>query len=99
MIQATAYLLFAGLIWLIEGFLFSQFLGFGARQTAVAVGVYAVMFGIAFSTLIRAYRVAEAAGDLSRWRYRSVAPMLVVVVGSFVSLPILLLIVVAGKAV
>jgi hypothetical protein len=64
------------------------------------VSVYAVLFAAAVLALRRTARrqpVAGAGDD--HWRLLALAPMLVVVVGSFVSLPLLLAIVALGRLV
>jgi hypothetical protein len=97
-IRAGIYVLAAGVIWLAEGVLFSRLLGFSHVQVALVAVLYVALFGIAVLQLVRsAGRQPTGAGQLSPWRYISVAPMLVVVLGSFVSLPILLLIALIGK--
>jgi hypothetical protein len=97
-IRATAYLVASGAIWVIEGFLFSRLLSFSASQVVLTVALYAAFFLLATGLLLhfsRAFR--EETEILARWRLLSLAPMLVAVVGSFVSLPLLLLIVALGK--
>jgi hypothetical protein len=97
MIRASFYLLAAGAIWFVEGFLFSRFLDFNAVQTGLAVVFYAALFGVVTTQLIRAMRRDIETGDTARWRYLSMAPMVTVILGSFVSLPIVLVIVIIGK--
>jgi hypothetical protein len=97
-IRAGIYVLAAGVIWLAEGFLFSRLLGFSNVQVALVVLMYTALFSIAVLQLLRsARRKGSGASQLSPWRYISLAPMLVVVLGSFVSLPILLVIALLGK--
>ena len=54
-------------------------------------------FGRLFQERGHCYRTAEE--GVALWRLLSLAPMLVVIVGSFASLPILLLIVALGKVI
>jgi hypothetical protein len=97
-IRAGIYVLAAGVIWLAEGFLFSRLLGFSHVQVAAVALMYSALFGVAVLQLLRsARRYSSGASQLSPWRYISLAPMLVIVLGSFVSLPILLLIALIGK--
>ncbi len=98
MIRATLYLLAAGAIWLTEGFLFSRLLSFSPLQVVVLAAMYVVLFCLAVLLLVRfAGRYRPDQSELSPWRYLSLAPMLVVVLGSFVSLPLLLVIALLGK--
>lgn len=98
MIRAILYLLAAGAVWLAEGFLFSYFLRFHLWQTALMAALYAVLFLLAVRLLLDQVRSYERAGtELDVWRYLSLAPILTVVVGSFASLPVLLLIAAVGK--
>jgi hypothetical protein len=65
---------------------------------ALAVALYLCLFAAAAFNLVRfarTYRQSE--GGLAQWQLLSLAPMLVAVVGSFISLPILLFIVALGK--
>jgi hypothetical protein len=87
-------------VWFGEGAVFSWFLHFRAWQVALTAIVYLGLFATATVTLIRfarRYRTAEE--GVALWRLLSLAPMLVVIVGSFASLPILLLIVALGKVI
>lgn len=95
---AYGYLAAAGLVWLAEGFLFSRFLGFLPWQVGVMVVLYLALFGYAVRLLGHGLRTATAEETNSpAWRLVSLAPMLAVIVGSFASLPILLLIAVLGR--
>jgi hypothetical protein len=99
MVRAVVYLGGAGLVWMAEGFIFSQFLGFSAWQIAVMVIMYVGLFSLAVVALLhqrRRYLVRE--GSLPPWRWLSLAPMLTMTVGSFVSLPLLLFILAIGKS-
>lgn len=97
MFRATFYLLLAGSIWFVEGFLFSKFLGFTLLQTTGAAIFYVLVYVAVVRQLTLAFRRDDARGDAARWRYLSLAPMLTVVVGSFASLGVMLLIVMAGQ--
>lgn len=97
MIRATLYLVAAGIVWLVEGSLFSYFLRFALWQTVLMAMIYLALFLIAVRyliTLARQNRDSEA--QVAYWRYLSLAPMLMVVVGSFASLPLLLAILALG---
>lgn len=98
MIRAAIYLLVAGGLWMAEGFLFSRLLGFAPWQVAIMVIMYAGLFVAALALLVRfARRYHQTEAELPIWRLISLAPMLLVVVGSFISLPLLLLIAGLGK--
>ncbi|MBV9282834.1 MAG: hypothetical protein JOZ41_22385 [Chloroflexi bacterium] len=98
MIRAALYIVAAAAIWLGEGFMFSRLLGFEAWQVALMAVLYLALFAAALALLLRfAQASLDAEGGLPRWRYLSMAPALVVVVGSFVSLPLLLLILALGR--
>jgi hypothetical protein len=83
----------------VEGFLFSRFLAFTVLQTTLAAIFYVLIYLSASHQLLRAFRTDQARGDISRWRYLSLAPMLSVVLGSFASLGVMILIVVIGQLV
>lgn len=98
MIRAYLYLGAAGIIWLIEGFLFSYYLRFDPWQVAMMATVYVTLYAIAVWYFLRSLREPhERERDLSVWRMVSIAPMVVMVVGSFVSLPLILLVAALGK--
>ncbi len=97
MIRATLYLVASGIIWLIEGFLFSYLLRFALWQTAVMAVVYVGLFLLAVRYLLLLNtRRAVSENGLAPWRYLSLAPMVTVIVGSFASLPLLLVILALG---
>lgn len=98
MIRAWFYLVASAIIWFVEAFLFSYFLRFSAGQIVLMAVFYLVLFGIAARYLIRGLSgLGNSAEDIAAWRLVSLMPMLVVILGSFVSLPILVLVVAAGK--
>lgn len=99
MIRALAYLTASGVMWLAEGFLFSRFLRFSPWQTALMVAMYLGLFAAAAVALTRALRTEgnKASVDMA-WRLLAAAPMLVVVAGSFISLPLLMTILLLGRA-
>lgn len=100
MIRAAVYLAASGVIWVIEGFLFSRLLAFSAGQVALTVALYVTLFLVAVVLLVRSAReFTEGTETLARWRLLSLAPMFVAIVGSFVSLPVLLIVVALGKIV
>ncbi|GAC1474809.1 MAG: hypothetical protein PVSMB7_30080 [Chloroflexota bacterium] len=60
--------------------------------------VYAVLFLMAVAALVHSTRSDQNGNtDIATWRNLSLAPMAMVVVGSFVSLPVLTIIVTAAK--
>jgi hypothetical protein len=98
MIRAVAYLAASGVIWVVEAFLFSKLLSFSAAQVALTVVLYVVLFLVAVVVFVRfAREFKEGTESMPRWRLLSLAPMFVAIVGSFVSLPLLLLVVALGK--
>jgi hypothetical protein len=97
MIRASGYLVFAGAVWLAEGYVFTQFLGFSTAQIVAAICCYAALYGLAVYALIRSVGEGGGFADVAHWRYLSLAPMMMVVLGSFASLPVLLLIAALGK--
>lgn len=98
LIRAWFYLVASAVIWFAEAFLFSYFLRFSAGQIVLMAVFYLLLFGIAARYLIRGLSgLGSSAEDVAAWRLVSLMPMLVVILGSFVSLPILLLVVAAGK--
>jgi len=98
MIRAWFYLAASAVIWFVEAFLFSYFLHFSIGQMVLMAVFYLLLFGIAARYFIRGLNgLGNSAEDIAAWRLVSVMPMLVVILGSFVSLPILLVVVAAGK--
>jgi high-affinity Fe2+/Pb2+ permease len=98
MIRASLYLIAAGAVWLTEGFVFSRFLRFSGWQTALMALVYVGLFLIAAWYLARfARRYRDPVDGLAVWRLISLAPMIALLVGSFASLPILLLVAALGR--
>jgi hypothetical protein len=98
MVRATLYVGASALIWLAEGFMFSRFLAFSLWQTAFLGVVYLALLGVSLRALRRAWRrQAEVSSDLAAWRLLSLAPMVATILGSFVSLPIVLAVLTLGK--
>jgi len=93
MIRASLYILASAVLWLAEGFVFSRFLGFSRLQTIVMAAVYALLFAAAVRMV---FVMSTEESDLPRWRVLSLGPMLVLIIGSFVSLPLMALIAVLG---
>jgi hypothetical protein len=99
MIRAVFYLTASAAVWLAEGFLFSYFLAFQPWQVVLMAAIYVVLLGVAVLLLRRQMATYREAGDMAVWRYLSLAPMILLIVGSFASLPLLLLISGLGKLV
>jgi hypothetical protein len=100
MSRATMYLLACGAIWFTEGYIFSVFLAFRVWQTLLLTTVYAALWLTAAAWLFALVRREGANGNaLPAWRYLSLAPMLTVTLGSFISLPIVVTIAALGKLV
>ncbi len=98
MFRAYLYLLVSAFIWFGEGFLFSHYLGFAAWQIALLAVIYAALFGMCIRYLLHGLQQPRTSEDgLKAWRVVSVAPMLVTILGSFVSLPLVVLVAAAGK--
>ncbi|MGI8967742.1 MAG: hypothetical protein ACR2GA_01380 [Chloroflexota bacterium] len=97
-IRAYVYLAASGMIWLVEGFLFSRYLNLSVWQSIVLAALYLGLLAAAVTLMLRALRRAGARKEgLAAWRALSVAPMLVTIVGSFASLPLILFVVALGK--
>jgi hypothetical protein len=96
--RAVAYLIASGIIWLAEGFLFSRYLSYSPWQTILMAAIYAGLFLVAARLLLQLWRSSsDADRGLTQWRTLSLAPMITLVLGSFISLPLLLLIAALGK--
>jgi hypothetical protein len=66
-------------------------------QTTLMAVVYLTLFAIAVRYLVvLTGRYGERDARLTYWRYLSLAPMLTVVLGSFASLPLILIILALG---
>lgn len=96
MIRAWLYVVAAGIVWFVEGFLFSRFLQMSAVQTVVLFVLYAGLFSAAVWALMRSMR-DQGPGEGALWRQLALAPMAVAIVGSFLSLPLVLLVAILGK--
>ena len=78
--------------------MFSRFLTFSAWQTALLGVVYVALLGVALWALRKTWRQrSELSADLATWRLLSLAPMVTTILGSFISLPIVLIVVALGK--
>ncbi len=98
LIRAWFYVGASAVVWFVEGFLFSYFLRFSAWQTVLMAVFYVLLFSVGARYFVRGLSgLGSSTEDMAAWRLVSLMPMLVVILGSFVSLPILLLVVVAGK--
>lgn len=98
MIRAYLYLFASGIIWLAEGFLFSRYLFLAPWQTGLLAVIYIALFAVAVNSLLRALRShPPASPGVQQWRWLALAPVAVVIVGSFLSLPLILLVVALGK--
>jgi hypothetical protein len=97
MLRAYLYLGVAGLIWLIEGFLFSYYLGFHVWQVGLLAAMYVGLYAVAVRYFVRSLKGYSGQGELAPWRAVSLAPMVAVILGSFVSLPLLLVVAALGK--
>ena len=98
MVRATLYVGASALIWLAEGFMFSRLLAFSPWQTVLLGALYLALLGVSLRALRRAWqRQAEISSELSAWRFLSLAPMVTTILGSFVSLPIVLAVLALGK--
>lgn len=95
----------AAVIWFGEDFLFTRGLGLGRAQTAVVSAYFVALFIAALWAIRRLYsglsRAPQTSGELEDGgipiaRLISLAPMLVVVLGSFVALPVIILTLVIG---
>jgi hypothetical protein len=98
MFRASLYVGASALIWFAEGFLFSRFLGFSIWQTATLGLFYVALFAASLWALRDVVRQGyESNGSVTAWRMLSLAPMVTVIIGSFVSLPVVLLVLALGK--
>lgn len=99
MIRASLYLLVAGVVWLAEGFVFASFFSFSRWQTVTMAAVYTTLLAVAFAAFLRfaQHYPVDREGALPMWRYVSLAPQVALIMGSFVSLPILVAILAVGK--
>lgn len=93
MIRSGIYLLASAVVWFAEGTVFSIFLGFTHAQIVLMAAVYLALF----ATGVRAiFVMSHQQSDLPRWRILAMGPMLVLVIGSFISLPIMAFIALLG---
>jgi hypothetical protein len=98
LLRAYGYLGVAGVVWLVEGALFGYFLRFVLWQLMVLLAIYTALLVVALRALLKNLNQPQVAGaDVAVWRLVALAPMLVVIVGSFASLPILLIVALLGK--
>jgi hypothetical protein len=98
MSRAYFYVGMSGVVWLVECALFCHFLQLAPWQVVLLALLYTALFGLAVRTFLRSLRRAgRPPADMATWRVVSLAPMIVAVLGSFVSLPIIVLVVLLGK--
>jgi hypothetical protein len=98
MARAYLYLALAGLAWLIEGFLFSHYLNFSWWQSGILGVLYLSLFALATQRLLDALRAPpDTSAHVAAWRVVTLAPMLVVILGSFASLPLIVVVAALGK--
>lgn len=93
------YLGIAGLIWLGEGILFGHFLRMSPWQIVLLVILYVALYVVVLRYFLLSLRDEHGAPDMAKWRAVSVAPMVVTIIGSFVSLPLILLVAVLGRVI
>ncbi len=98
MARGLFYLFISVVLWCTEAALFSRLLNFSFGQTLALLCIYLVLATAVVASFVRRMRGLKVAmQDMPEWRYMSLGPMLVTIVGSFVSLPLLLFVAVAGK--
>jgi hypothetical protein len=97
MFRAYAYLAAAGVVWMTECGLFSHFLGLSPWQVVLLAIIYLALFVLAVRVLLRSLASHREGPEIAPWRAVSLAPMVVIVLGSFVSLPLIVLVVLLGK--
>lgn len=98
MLRAYFYLIASGVIWLVEGFLFSYYLGLVLWQSALLLVIYLALLGVALRATVRTLRDhPETPEGVSPWRLLAFAPAAVAIVGSFISLPLILIVVALGR--
>jgi hypothetical protein len=97
-IRAYFYVTLSAVIWFAEGFLLSRFLAFSIPQTVLLAAFYTAALAVAVVGLRRAMaKERQTVEGLSHWRAMSVAPMATTIVGSFLSLPLVLVVLALGK--
>jgi len=92
-IRSVLYLVASAAIWFAEGTVFSIFLGFSRIQIVLMATVYVTLFVIAVRAIVV---MSRQKSELPHWRLLSLGPMLVLVIGSFISLPVIALIALLG---
>jgi hypothetical protein len=98
MARVYFYLIASGVIWLIEGFLFSHYLSLALWQSALLLLIYLALFATALAATLRALQSqSDAPEGIARWRLLAFAPAAVAIFGSFISLPLILVVVALGR--
>jgi hypothetical protein len=95
--RAYLYLLVAGIVWCGEGLVFGNRLDLRVWQIVLLAVIYLGLYAAVVRVFLRSLRDHEPGGEYPAWRVVSLAPMLAAVVGSFISLPLLLAVVALGK--
>jgi hypothetical protein len=98
-IRAYVYLLVAGVVWCGEGLVFGRQLDLRTWQIVLLAVIYVGLYAVVVRVFFRSLRDHQPGGEYPAWRVVSLAPMLAALVGSFVSLPLLLAVVALGKVV
>ena len=99
-LRTAIYLIAAAAIWFSEDVIFSIAFHFNGGQTALVTVYFAALFGGAIWFIVRTYQHASASTgrtDLPIGRIVAMAPMLVVLVGSFAALPVVMAALVLGR--
>ena len=99
-VRTPAYMLASLVIWFAEGYVFTRAFAFNLAQTAVVAVYFLLLFAGAVWLSVRfARRVDPSDESIPVARLISLAPVLVLVVGSFAALPVFMLVLIAGALV
>jgi uncharacterized membrane protein len=97
MFRAYAYVAASGMVWMTECGLFSYFLGLSPWQVVLLAIIYIALFALAVRVFLHSLARHRESHEIATWRAVSLAPMVVMVLGSFVSLPLVVLVDLLGK--
>jgi hypothetical protein len=99
--RTALYLAAAAVIWCAEDVLFTRALGFGTVQIAVVSAYFVLLFATAILMTVHFYRHSTAGKPAARaalpaTRLVAAVPVLVVILGSFLALPVILFTLLVG---
>lgn len=99
-VRTILYLIAAGIIWFAEDVIFSRAFGFNPGQVTLLTVYFAALFAVSIWLVVRLYQKVAADSEIPELvpaRAVAMAPVIMVLVGSFAALPVLVLVLILGS--